>query len=170
MSAILLMILSLITSAFASECDVNSPIMTELKSYKGRYPLGDCKIEFHLCESDRNAFLPSYMEEKLNDRTKFWLGDLLITHKDGRSLYVPIYSAESRLANTSISLQTSRKDISYSYKDKISDPISGFKEIYEVNFSRKQKRIEVSMKNSVESRKTPIRSLFFPNLKIKCAE
>lgn len=167
MKALILIILTM-NQVLASDC--NSSVISKLEKYKGRYTLGACKIELHLCEMEQVNFISIIGENKMSDRSQFWLGDLLITGRDGKTVYVPLYSAESRLANTTVGIQETKKEIRYSYTDKISDPISGFKEIYEVSFGKNKRQIEVSLKNSVESRKNPIRSLFFPNIKLNCAE
>lgn len=161
----------IMSSAIASECQNENTFYKTLESYKGRYQLGSCQVEFHLCEKNQKSpILPYYLEETIGDNSKLWLGDMLIKNSKGTSLYVPFYSGEGKIPRTSISINDFRSTVQYLYTDKNTDPVSGFKESYEVVFYKNIKRIEVSMKNSVESRKTPIRSLFFPNIKIICTE
>jgi hypothetical protein len=158
-------------SVFSSECSARNGFYKTLDSYTGRYELGNCVVEFHLCEKTHKApQLPYYLEETILDNSQNWLGDMLIKNKKGTSLYVPFYSTEKSIPRTTTWASENRNTVQYNYKDKNTDPISGFKENVEVVFYKNIKRIEIRMKNSVESRKNPIRSLFFPNIKMICAE
>ena len=161
--ALLLTLISL--NALGKDCGS----FEALKSLQGRTQYGNCKIELHLCESDfTRPKLPAYLESTVSDNMNFWMGDLLVTDELGRSVYMPLYSTKAKFLRTAIQIEDRRREFNYTYRDKNIDPVSGLKEFYELKINKRSEEIEINMKNSLESKENPIRSLFFPNLTIKC--
>lgn len=161
---------SALESIASDNCEEGT-FFQKLSQMNGQMIVGDCIVELHVCEK-RNlaAALPFFLTEGPKENSHFWLGDLYVKHRNGKSLYVPFYSPESRLPNTRVSLKESKKTINYLYQDKNYDPKSGQKEKYEVIIHKGRPRLELKMKNSRDSSRHPIRSLFFPNLYLNCEE
>lgn len=158
------------SQSFADPCAEGSPFQ-KLSRHNGKKYLGKCDVEIHVCEKRNSAgALPDYMTHALTENTQFWIGDIFVKHANGQSLYVPIFSPSSKFPRTHVSVVDDKQSLTYRYKDSNYDPVSGLKEKYEVTFYKGRPKIELSMKNSRESRKRPIRSLFFPNVKIICEE
>ncbi len=157
---------SFINTASADAC--SGSFFKSLSSLNGRKTLGNCELEVHVCEKKTSQNFPAYMSEGLKENFRFWAGDIYVKDRNGKSLYIPLFDPESRFPSTQISITENENVIRYKYKDKNFDPVSGLKERYEIVFSKRRPEITFIMKNSVESRRRPIRSLFFPNLKINC--
>ncbi|MES2527018.1 MAG: hypothetical protein V4598_08010 [Bdellovibrionota bacterium] len=163
---VILSSLTFMNTASADACQ--SPFFQRLSSLNGRRTLGNCELEVHVCERKSSQNFPDYMNEDPKENFRFWVGDIYVKARNGKGLYVSLFDPESRFPSTSLSVSESKDVMTYKYKDKNFDPVSGLKERYEIVFSKRRPEITFIMKNSVESRKRPIRSLFFPNLKINC--
>lgn len=161
-------------TAFAANSAENcteGTFFKKLSRMNGKWDVGNCIVELHVCEKrDLAAALPSFLTEGPEEKSRFWLGDFYVKEKTGKKLYIPFYSPESRFPNTNVELKESKKAYTYLYQDKNYDPQSGLKEKYEITFFKGRPRIEVTMNNSREARRRPIRSLFFDDLLIKCVE
>lgn len=158
-------------NASASEDCHETSFFGKLSRLNGRRELGNCQIEIHVCEKrDSASALPGYLSEGPSEKSQFWLGDIYVKEAGGKSLYLPLFSPRSRFPRTRVELTETDEKITYLYQDKIFDPKSGQKEKYELIFYKRRPRIELKMKNSRESRRNPIRSLFYPNLFIQCEE
>lgn len=165
----LLLALGLSSTTFA-DCGTNL-VYEKLSRLNGIRTLGDCVVEFHVCEKPgRGGELPDYFTQGDRGTTNSWKGDVYIKHRDGRAVYVPIFSLHSGFPGTLIRLRESTREISYLYQDKNFDPVSGLRERYELKVFRNRKRIEVRMSNSIEARKHPLRSLILPDVYIACEQ
>lgn len=160
-----------VLSAGAADDCANGKFFPKLAQMNGKWELGDCIVELHVCEKrDLAAALPGYLTQGPEEKSHFWLGDVYVKDRMGKKLYIPLYSPESRFPNTRVSLKENSKSFTYMYQDKNYDPKSGLKEKYELTIFKGRPRIEMKMNNSKETRRHPIRSLFFPNLAINCED
>ena len=167
------LLLSLLSEVQAQDCANNKiaedSIFKSLENYLGRHQYDNCKVELHLCEEAQvNATLPIYLQHALSENLKFWIGDLLVTEDSGVSIYLPIYGARGDFPNTKMVIEDSENHFSYFYKDKNSDPVSGFKESYHLKINKQRRRLELSMETSKITQRNPLRSILFPDRKITC--
>jgi len=97
--------------------------INKLRSLPSYFRLGQCKIEIHICQTQKTA-LPQ-------DKMDLAVGDIYVQDSDGRSIYVPIYDIhqsrggvellwdfqnsyfEYRLTDKNMRLTTGRKEVNY---------------------------------------------------------
>lgn len=169
-----LCLLSFMTSisvfASADPCATGS-VFERLANRNTKRMMGNCHVEIHICEKRATTgALPYYLSEPLKDHGQYWVGDVYVKVKNGKSLYIPLFALESKFPNTSVQVDDHSNFIRYRYEDRIYDPVTGKKEKYEIKFFKRRQKIEVSMSSSRESRRNPIRSLFFPDIQINCEQ
>jgi len=92
-----------------------------LKSIKPLSNVGECKVEFHLCDSS----LPEVSDTLI--------GDIMIS-KRGKSYYLPLYAAQnSKLSHTRYFVAADTID--YSFGDRAANPLSGKNTDHEITFN-----------------------------------
>ncbi|HMN69195.1 MAG TPA: hypothetical protein PKC28_11700 [Bdellovibrionales bacterium] len=82
-----------------------------LRRYSGQYPLGQCGIELHVCESYSS-----------HDDRGAMIGDILITDKFGRSFYVPLYFPRQNVREFHATFENGRIMFHYEYLDRMPNP------------------------------------------------
>lgn len=106
--------------ADASICDKkivaiekNRQVIEALRSYQGRFQLGECQVELHICD-----------DEKSEENRGSLIGDILITNTKKEENYIPIFLGDNS-RQTSIRVVNTKVMFNYFMQDRIKNPISG---------------------------------------------
>ena len=114
-------------SHYISETPALSKAVEYLRSVAGTYRLGDCEIEFHVCEVDSNNNGPGTL-----------VGDLLIKKANGQQRYLQIDLPNEKSPGFRTQIIENRIMLHYESDDRMSTEEFGSRESVRLEFLKSQ--------------------------------